>query len=179
MFIRWMSFLTATIALCVTTGCGSPVTVQSQHAEGIDYAKYKTFIWHPQGFSSVGIPVQRAQLAQQTIRATVDKELTKKGLKPATFEAPDFYIASTVGAVNHVLVQRWGQGTGGYSGGTTDVPLDEKEVREGTIVLDFIDNQSGELIWRATAHSAVEPTDDPRAKVESAVRSMMDRFPPR
>lgn len=177
--IRWMSFFTATIAFFLLTGCGSPVSIQTQHAQGVDYARYKTFIWHPQGFSSVGIPVQRAQLAQQTVRATVDNELTKKGIKPATFEAPDFYIASTVGAVSHAQVRKWGQGTGGYSGGTTDVPLEEKDVREGTIVLDFIDNQSGELIWRATAHGAVEPTDDPRAKVESTVRSMMDRFPPK
>ena len=179
MNIRSINLLLTCITAFAITGCGTAATIESQHASGIDFQKYRTYTWHPQGFNTAGIPLQRAQLANQAIRSTVEKELTQKGLKPATFENPDFYITTTVGAVNHTQVQQWGQGTGGYAKGPTDVPLDQKTVREGTIVINFIDNQSGALIWRATAHGAVEPTDDPRAKVESAVRSMIERYPPR
>lgn len=179
MNIRCMILLLTCITAFAITGCGMATTIDSQHAGGISFQKYRSYTWHPQGFNTAGIPIQRAQLAHLAIRTTVDKELTQKGLKPATFEAPDFYITTTVGAVNLTQVRQWGKGTGGYVQGTTEVPLDEEDVREGTIVIDFIDNQSGELIWRATAHGAVETSEDPRPKVESAVRSMMDRYPPK
>jgi hypothetical protein len=174
-----MSGVMGLMALLSLSGCGSPVSVKAQHAQEVDFASYKTYTWHPQGMNFVGIPVQRAQLAQQAIKSTVDRELSLKGIKPATFEAPSFFITSTVGAVNLSQVKKWGQGTGGFTPGKTDVALDQEQVREGTIVLDFVDNKTGELIWRATAHGAVEANEDPRAKVEGAVRSMLNQFPPR
>jgi len=180
MNFRLMMFFTLGLATLLTlAGCASTAQVESQHAEGVDFGQYKTYIWHAKGVNMVNIPVQRGQLAQQAVKSTVDRELSLKNIKPATFEAPSFYITSTVGAVNRTHVKKWGEGTGGFSQGRTDVALEQEQVREGTIVLDFIDNQTGELFWRATAHGAIEATEDPRAKVEAAVRAMLSRFPPK
>ncbi len=176
---RWLLMLCVSALLVSTTGCGSKIKVDTQHSQGINFDLYRTYAWHPQGLSMVGIDPLRAQSAHDTIRGTVDSELAGKGIKRAAQGSPDFFVATTIGALSHSHATRWGNATGGFPLGSSEVPLNEEEIREGSIVLDFIDNQSGVLIWRGTAHGVVSPTDDRKAKLETAIRSMLDRFPPK
>lgn len=168
------------LTVLVLTGCNA-VQVSTDYDRSVNFSKYKTFAWHPRGMTSVGIPIQRAQFIQTHVKAAVDRELALRGFKPATFEAPDFVIASTIGAVNTTHVQQWGKAEGGFTGGTTDIPVQETQVREASIVINLIDNQNSLPVWQGTAHGVVRETDPDkmRGRVDDIIKSMLSNFPPK
>ncbi len=168
------------LAALVLTSCSS-VQVSTDHDRSVDFSKYKTFAWHPRGMMSVGIPIQRAQFIQNYVKAAVDRELTLHGFKPATFETPDFVLTSTIGAVNTTHVQQWGKGEGGFSGGTSDIPVQESQVREASIVINIVDNQTSLPVWQGTAHGVVKETDPNkmRGRIDDIIKSMLAQFPPK
>ena len=48
-------------------------------------------------------------------------------------------------------------------------------------MLDVIDSASNELVWRGAAQARIDPNRSPQERTElinSAVRKMLDRFPP-
>ena len=52
---------------------------------------------------------------------------------------------------------------------------------EGTLVVDVIDNQSDELVWRGTATGVLARNPTPEERIEStdsAVQQLLSRFPP-
>jgi hypothetical protein len=169
------------LALLFLAGCGTTAQVATDYDPSVDFTKYKTYSWHPRGMTSTGIPIQRAQFIQTHVKASVERELSLRGFKPATYEVPDFYIASIIGAVNTSQVQRWGTAEGGFTQGPSEVPVQESQVREGSIVLNLIDNQNGLPIWQSTAHGAVKEVDNAkmRERVEAVVKAMLAGFPPK
>ena len=53
-------------------------------------------------------------------------------------------------------------------------------VSEGTLIVDIIDADSNELIWRGTATGTVERGSDKASeKIHGAVYKIMTKFPPR
>ena len=177
MFIRlWIA-----MNLLLLAGCSSATTTQvtSEHDASVEFNKYKTFAWHPQGMTSTGIPAQRAAAAQTIIREVVEQELARSGYKHATYATPDFFIVTTIGAVNLTKVRKWGTAEGGFTQTATQVPVQAEQMREGSIVIDFIDNKTSQLLWRGLAHGAINPEKDMRPQVEGPVRAMMAKFPPK
>jgi hypothetical protein len=56
-----------------------------------------------------------------------------------------------------------------------------RHFREGSIVLEIVDNKSNQLIWQAAAEGALTGLDDPEdaeRQVSAAVKDMLSRFPP-
>ena len=176
MFIRlWIAMICLAL-----TGCGSmSAHVTAEHDASVDFSKYKTFAWHPQGMTSMGIPAQRAAAAQTIIREIVEQDLARAGYKHATYGTPDFFIATTIGAVNLTKVRQWGTAEGGFTQTPTQVPVQSEQMREGSIVVDFFDNKTSQLLWRGKAHGAVNPEAKMRPQVEGPMRAMMAKFPPK
>jgi hypothetical protein len=53
--------------------------------------------------------------------------------------------------------------------------------QEGTLVLDFIDGESKELVWQGRAKGFVDKNSNPRKDdklVNEAVRKILKKFPP-
>jgi hypothetical protein len=51
--------------------------------------------------------------------------------------------------------------------------------KEGTLVIDFFDASSDQLVWRAWIHSAVNRTGDPDLEaLEKMVLKMLQEYPP-
>jgi len=56
------------------------------------------------------------------------------------------------------------------------------EYEQGTLILDFIDTSSNQLIWRATAKAIISPASTPEKqtkKVNDAVNTILEHFPPK
>jgi hypothetical protein len=51
-------------------------------------------------------------------------------------------------------------------------------VRDGTLVIEFLDARTGQRIWRGTATDSVVPAYGPAA-VEGSVAALLARYPPR
>ncbi len=165
-------------AMFQVAGCSAPaVVVATDRDPSVDVSKFKTYTWHPQGMNSVGIPVQRAQLAQTYVRAIVEQELTRLGYQPATYTAPDFLVACTVGAVDMDQPRPWGVTYRVAAPGSQDAPASTAPDRQRSLLVEFIDRQSNQIYWRGWAHGVVTPGDAAKEPIETAVRSMLAVYP--
>ena len=170
-------------ALLASAGCSS-LSVSTDHDPEADFARLKTYDWHPGSRPKDGDAV--ATLTASRVERAVDETLKAKGYTRATSGAPDFHVASQTAVgrrIEAVPSASVGVGYGGYGWrrgfavGTSDV----RTYDEGTLVLDVIDPRTKSLIWRGTAKAAVDPDRSPEereARIREAVEKLLSRFPP-
>jgi hypothetical protein len=110
----------------------------------------------------------------------VNAQLEAKGLE-VTSESPDFSIATHIGKNQRINVTDWGYGYGpygryrGYSG------VDVWEYEEGTLILDFVDADSKDLLWRGSAKAELRPAATPEKAqklINEAAERILKNFPP-
>jgi hypothetical protein len=169
-------------ALLAAAGC-SGLSVDVDHDPQADFARLKTYDWHPGTRPKDGDAV--ATLTASRVERAVDDTLKAKGYVPKTGE-PDFHVAykTAIGRrVEAVPSAAVGVGYGGYGWrrgvavGTTDV----RTYDEGTLVLDVIDPKTKALIWRGIARAVVDPDRTPEEReqrIREAVQELLGRFPP-
>jgi hypothetical protein len=108
------------------------------------------------------------------IRETVNTELKAKGLKVTTYK-PDFLIAVHVGTEEK---QRTYTTYGTYY----QVPQRRQyRYKEMSLLLEFVDAKSTELIWRSEAKGFFEANMTPEKLdkfVKEAVQKTLKNFPP-
>jgi hypothetical protein len=146
-------------------GC-STLRVNYDYDPETDFSTMKTFDWHP-------VPPGGSvnDLVVKQVRGEVIQQLEGKGLKSGQ-EKPDFLIAIHGGKVAKLDIVDWGYSYGGpgrygrYGPYSTSRRIDVQEYEEGTLILDFVDTDTKELIWRGTATDALDanPTPDERRK---------------
>ncbi len=99
-------------------------------------------------------------------------------------ENPDFLIALHTGKQAKVNIRDWGYSHGRYGrdwGATGGSRIDVYQYEEGTIMLDFVDAESRELIWRGTATAEIDLQRTPEERdklVDEGVTEMLKNFPP-
>src|SRR5262249_33548419 len=139
-------------------GCASPrYDIDFEYDTAANFAALKTYDWQP----PTGGAVNDEVLANR-IRGTVDTALQKRGFTQSP--EPDFLIAMRLSSQPRPSGASTGVGmsfgfpmgrSGRMSvGGSTRRPID---VKEGQLVLDFIDPKARSLLWRATAVASGRP----------------------
>ena len=152
----------------------SSIDVITDYDPGYDYAKLKTFSWVP----NPNIKSENA-LFEKRFQKIMAEDLAKKGI--ALDEAnPDFLIAYHSDVQRKVDITNWGyRYPGWYGHGGVDV----YQYDEGTIVVDFVDAASRDLIYRSTVKAEVNrgsPDIEKREKrLAEAVEKILMDFPPK
>ncbi len=192
------------LLLAWLSACTSAVNVEQR--SGTNFNKYRTFAWADTEVKTSGDqnPLLRSSIAQDRIHQAIAGELAKRSIREVESN-PDFYLTThifveqaerTVINPAPVVNQRpigyvypypyavryrsallpvnygyW------YSPAYYRRTTHTEEYREGTLVLDFIDAKTNNLVWRG---SMVDPVDDPaslgRQFAESA-KEILDQFP--
>ena len=161
-------------------GC-STLRVDYQYDPQTDFSSMKTFGWHP-------VPPTGSvnELVVKQVRGEVMQLLEGKGLKSGQ-ENPDFLIAIHGGKVSKLDIVDWGYSYGGpgryerYGPYSTSRRIDVHEYEEGNLVLDFVDTDTTELIWRGTATDALDanaPPEERRKQIKEAVTKIFAKYPP-
>ena len=183
-----VSLLAPAIAMFVI-GCASgtatshytPVSVTSDYSGDTDFQTYKTYAWLPQP------SVKKEPVLDRQIKAAVDSQLFAKGLQKSPTE-PDLLLAYHTGVEDRVLASNLG-----YSyrsryvrhrsrgvGFASSSDISTTTYQEGTLILDFIDASTKELIFRASAQAVLDrnaaPEDDEQL-VNEAVAKMLENYP--
>jgi len=173
--------------MAVITGC-STVLVQSDYDRQINFANFHTFDWTAQSDNAV----QRNTLFERRLKKAVDKELTANGFQKQTEERPDFLIAYSIQVEDKVNVLSSGYGYGGYGyGGFGHHGYGRHRFGYGsgyygdglcvevTLVLDFVDPESNNVIWQGLYKDNIDEsgimTED---KITTAVMKILKEFPP-
>jgi len=171
--------LAATIFLLVlATGCAT-VSVQHDYDTSADFGGMKSYAWMkaPSGQELNDITIKRVQNA-------VDDQLAIKGFTISE-EDPDFTIAVHGQVKSKVDVVDWGYRYGSYDryysgyGGTRRI--DTYEYEEGTLLIDFVDAESGDLVWRGSGTGVLDPSASPEKRekgINDAVAKILAKFPP-
>ena len=101
---------------------------------------------------------------------------------------PDFLIAEHLGKKDIVQVTDWGYKYGKYggnyrkhTGSWKDNRFSTYQYEEGTLILDFVDAKSKELIWRGSANAKVQNVNTPEKSeklINAAVKEILKKYPP-
>jgi len=175
--------------LCVSffiAGCAS-MSVNYDYDQRVNFAALKTYNWLPAPKKS-----EVNQLTIRNIEFAVDKQLQAKGLETSP-EKPDFLIAVYVTKRTQVDTEQWGYAYGNgnffYGGryprfGGAPSNYDFRSGTDtyvydiGTLIIDFVDPKTRELIWRGTATAEIDPSAPQIELVNNAVARVLQNFPP-
>ncbi len=171
--------------MVVAFGC-STVSYQYDYDPEVNYTGLKTFNW-----ITLFVQEDIYTLNDKRIQEAVNTQLEVKGCKMTT-DNPDFLIAMDVTKEEKTEVRTWDSGYGGYGGygvramlygdpymGNTQ--FDVYEYEEGTFILDFVDPESMELIWRGIAQGELRNYSTPAERyerIDEIVQKVLSNFPP-
>ena len=160
------------------TGCAT-ISVQTDYDPEVDFSGYKTYGWLPMSTSKqsgANLRFSRT-LFHGKLKKAAHEALGERGLQHSD-DDPDLLITYHVN-VRHkreVYVTNHGYN---YWQGASDI--DVHEYREGTLILDFIDRRTNQLVWRGIGAGTTAGIDNPQdlqKRLDKAVRKMVADFPP-
>ena len=169
--IRILSVLSLMI---IIAGCSS-ITVKHNYDSSYDFRKLRTFDW-------MGVPSSAgiSPLIVKDIKTAVSTQLQAGGYKMTPGNS-DFMIAMHIGKQHKINVTQWGYAYGPRGMLMGPGGIDVYEYDEGTLILDFIDAGSRELIWRGSATGEIKRYASPEKRdkrINEAVRKILEQFPP-
>jgi len=140
-----------------------------------DFSKLKTF-----GFLPIPAEAGIDQLNANRFGDAIKNEMTAKGYTVS--ENADFGVAILFGKQTKTNITSYGYGYGPYwgrYGGTGNIDVSQYD--EGTLIIDVIDMNKKELVWRGTGKGAIDPNatvEERTANINNAVAQILAQFPP-
>jgi hypothetical protein len=159
-----------------------------------NFAGLKSYEWLKEPQKLTGDPrIDGNTILANRIYEAVDTELAARGFRKISGD-PDFLVAYHVSLDKRRSVQTlnsyygygpgWGYGYGasyrpGYWAGAPETYVYEYE--EGTLILDIVNPENKELIWRGSAQDEVHFKSTPekdQTQLDEAVHKILEKFPP-
>lgn len=163
------------LLLLLAAGCSAIYDVSYDYDREADLTQLGSYDWLP-----IPKEVEADDLVVGRVKRAVNEEMAAKGIRKTT-TAPDFLIAMHAGSEEKVTQRDWGYTYSSYwhRGGGRSRTF---RYQEGTLVLDFVDAGTNQLIWRGQAKGFVDRNSKPKKEdklVDEAVRKILKNFPPR
>lgn len=175
--MRRLSKITLMVMIVIViTGCAS-MKIRTDYDHDVDFAKYRTFDFLPKSRPKAPARPILSTFMESRIKEAIETELTAKGYVRKPGEKPHFLIAIHAGARNRVNVTDFGYHYG-PRGRWGRRHLEVHTYKEGTLILDFVDPQLEQLIWRGWAVGALENPDQVEEQIIETVRKILEEFPP-
>ena len=166
------------------------VKVHADHEKAFNFSQARTWAWSPESPGDIILartpyddPALVRERVQPVIFSTVNTELPKRGLKPAS-GAPDltmrYYLLLTIGSSAQTLGQflpattSWGLPP--FTSSTTSLQI----MQQGSLVLDFSAN--GQVVWRGLAEAQIKmdlSLEQRAAIVRESVEEILKQYPPK
>ena len=178
-----MNYAAFTLLLTGSLGAcsGMKITADYNPETAPNFSAYQTYAWLPQ-------PIRRDPrvynaITENQVRRAVDNSLFAGGFRKSTSGTPDFLVAwqaAIEGKVDVTMVNGYyGYGYRGWESWRADPMV--REYDEGTLILDVVDGEGRELVWRGVAQAKVSQnpsTDERGRKINEAVSKILANFPP-
>jgi hypothetical protein len=154
------------------------IKVSTDYDKHVDFTKYKTF-----AFINLKVSDNISELNQDRIVEAIQFYMQKKGFVWDTLN-PDMLVNATAIIKDKQYLSANTYGTGGYYrpyygyGGTTTT-VDVVEYKEGSLIIDIVDNKTQKLIWEGIGNEEIDaPSKDPERDINYAVYRILLGFPP-
>lgn len=144
--------------------------ISVDYRETTDFSAYHTYSWAP------GTAAQR-EMAEDRIVQAVERELAERGLHRVP-SGGDLSVTTHVLVGELTLQQLDDPIHWDFWSGITDV--DPFDLGAGTLVIDFVDPDSDDLVWRGLATKTVGPYPDKKLmrKIDKLIGKLLAKFPP-
>lgn len=174
--------IAACLALAVSA-CGPSIHVTTMSAPNATFAQLHSFrILTPpprnSGRPMPDDPMLVNSISNQVLNTSVTDAFLARGysLDPS---APDFTVAYYASARERLNVTLWDYGYPGRWGGWYGPgPVEVMPYTEGTVIIDVINAQTRELLWRGRGQAVT--SDDPaeyQQHLRDAVKAIVKKFP--
>jgi len=174
------------------TGC-SGISVNQDFSPGTDFSALASWDWMPAGDRESGDPRADNPLLDQRIRTAIEGQMQAKGFRKVDSGEPNFRVGYHLiledqvdyETVNTYYGGGWGyRGVYGRRGPTMAMGTSQTRTIEytmGSLIIDFFDVGSKELVWRGSAEGKINESNDPQERQEranQAVLKILEQFPP-
>ncbi len=164
------------------TGCVSPTTVDYDRASVAKFSQYKCFVIDSRETRSNYQDVVLSPIVDRRIESAITRTLSAKGMSQNCAQA-DFRVTFNTTTKTKTEINDLGVGPTPYrrrpyfgSYGYSHIDIDQYE--QGTFIVDIIDNQSKELVWRGAYTKRLGWSAPSDTEVQEIVNEILASFPP-
>jgi len=141
------------------------------HDPGIDFSNYETYAW------IAGTPSTNPT-GEALVRSALDAALQSHGLKRVD-RSPDLFVASHVTRSDQQQISVQSYGARNNQSAWEVSENGPQEIPVGTLIVDIVDAQSKELIWRGTGTATLsDKMSRNEKKLNKVLTKMFREFPP-
>jgi hypothetical protein len=162
-------------------GC-STLKVHTQYDPAAPFASYKRYAWLATAPGAEQAAAIRDPGVRSLVVSAIDREMAHKGLVRTTPDAdPDFFVSVLGWAQSRIEVTSYGYAYApAYAYGPSYVgPADVSHYTDGTLLLDFVDARTRQLVWRGEATDTVGSASEVKGSIDEAARRMLEGYPPK
>ena len=170
------------LPLLALVGCVSPVRVDYDRGAAPKFQSYKCFAVDSRELGSHDQGIALSPIVDRRIERELNAVLKMRGFSDEC-ATPDFRVAFNTAQKTVTELNDLGIGAAPYRrsayhgyGGFSNIQIDQYQ--EGTFILDIIDMQSQELVWRGAYVKRLgwhAPTD---AEIRAIIIETLAQFPP-
>lgn len=146
--------------------------------------QYRTYGWNKLEATKATHPLYSSVELNQTLMREIDKNLAKKGFR-RNIATPDFLVDFHI-YVEEQKFQNLVCGAGFYRGERYLPDLSQRTYCEspeivnyddGTLIIDIVDAQTGQLVWRGTAGEIIDNAAYATEIFRKKVKRILKKFP--
>lgn len=160
------------ILLGIACGGCSSLRIATDYDHAIDFTKYRTYRWAPTKASEAQVRRADHSLLEARIKRAADRELAARGFERSERGPTDLIVVFYASRRNRVEIYPSYAYPPRWRGGRVH------RYREGTIVLDFVDAQLDQMVWRGWATGVIGHPEDAEERINEAIVKILERFPP-
>jgi hypothetical protein len=169
------------VLLASLTGCSS-LTVNYDYDQNVEWGKYKSYAWMEKTDSPTNPtqPMPDTKLWDQRFANSVKYEMGERGISES--DNPDLLVIYHFGSTEKIQVTDWGYRYSDYYWGYGGRQIYVYQFTEGSLVIDLIDAETKNLVWRGTGTGVVEQKqrtpEEWQARIDNIIHKIMESFPP-
>lgn len=176
-------FCTTALALIFLSVACSPFTkIYAEEEPGANLYQYYSYKWLPNNGILPGDPAQYrvSEQVERNIRDAVDAQMALRGYRLCD-AGPDLLLHYHVVVQNRVYYQTEWECKDEHEARSRTHCRRVKPVyyREGTLMVDFMDAETGRQVWRGVAVGTIDQfnPDQLKKRIDDAVRQIFKKYP--
>ena len=177
--INHMIKISILIILIAIAGCSS-ISVTSDYDIYADFNSYKSF--HIYRGVLKDSKLEKVPLVKKRILESIKSVMQSKGFTETDSLKADLTIYALANTAEKMNVNSYGYGYGyGWGPYPYGRNIDVSYYTQGSLIIDFVDNEKDELIWRGIGTAVVQDKGTPEERekyINEAVTKILEQYPP-
>ncbi len=172
-----MRILITIMAVLALSGCAS--TVVTDYDSTTAFGKYQSWAFAPEDEKQDFLSLDSAR-----VQSAIEREMKREALSQVNNDDADLLVSYKVVEEEKLdstgFSYGLGLGRGSFGWGVATAPPVQK-VKEGKLVLEFIDTDNSRVVWRAASRRYLNERQSPKARhklIDEVVADMFKEYPP-